>query len=85
MIQDKRDHLMELACVELMNHLLMVWVYHTYINPERGVPKEAETAHDLNYAFLKDYLLFRNVAKVFLDFIMNSTLVMHNTKLKSLQ
>lgn len=47
MIQDKSDYLMELACVELMNHLLMVWVYHTYINTERGVHKEEETAHDL--------------------------------------
>ncbi len=77
---DRGDRLVELACVELMNHLPTGRVYHTYINPEREVPKEAEAIHGLNYEFLKNHPRFPEIAKDFLNFISDSPLVIHNAE-----
>ena len=70
--------LVEIGCVELMNHVRTGNHFHTYLNPERDMPREAENVHGLSAAFLKDKPLFATVATSFLEFIADSPLVIHN-------
>lgn len=72
------DRLVEIGCVELINHLPSGKTYHVYINPERDMPKEAEAVHGLSAQFLKDKPLFKTVAQDFLDFIQEAPLIIHN-------
>lgn len=70
--------LVEIGCVELMNHVATGQTFHKYINPEREVPEEAARVHGLTWDMLKDKPLFADVAQEFLDFIGESPLVIHN-------
>ncbi len=74
----KGDRLVEIAAVELFNHLPTGKSYHTYINPNRDVPREAEAVHGLSTAFLKDKPDFKQVADAFQEFIGDTLLVIHN-------
>jgi len=68
----------EIGCVELINHIRTGNYFHTYLNPERDMPREAENVHGLSAAFLADKPLFKQVAQSFLEFIGDSMLVIHN-------
>jgi DNA polymerase III subunit epsilon len=70
--------IVEIGAVELLNHLPTGQTYHVYLNPERDMPREAEAVHGLSAAFLKDKPLFAAQAQAFLDFIQDSTLIIHN-------
>lgn len=70
--------LAELGCVELINHIRTGNYFHSYLNPQRDMPREAEAIHGLSTTFLADKPLFRDVAQSFLEFIGDSTLVIHN-------
>lgn len=72
--------IVEIGCVELENHLPTGNVFHTYLNPERDMPPEAERVHGLSHHFLKDKPLFKAVAGSFLEFIAASPLVIHNAQ-----
>jgi DNA polymerase-3 subunit epsilon len=72
------DKLIEIACVELINHLPTGKFYHTYVNPERDVPHISTEITGLTRNFLKDHPVFLNVADEFLAFIEDSPLVIHN-------
>ncbi len=72
------DRLVEIGCVELINHLPTGKTYHVFLNPERDMPKEAEAVHGLSAQFLKDKPLFKSIAQEFLDFIQDSPLIIHN-------
>ncbi|WP_417825617.1 DNA polymerase III subunit epsilon [Thalassospira povalilytica] len=74
------DHrLVEIGCIELVNHMPTGRQYHQYINPERPMPKEAFDVHGLGDDFLKDQPVFAEVADDFLEFIGDdSVLVIHN-------
>lgn len=70
--------LVEIGCVELINHIRTGNYFHAYLNPERDMPREAENVHGLSAAFLADKPLFRTVASSFLEFIGDDPLVIHN-------
>lgn len=72
------DRVVEIGCVELFNHVTTGRHYHTYLNPERDMPAEAEAVHGLSAAFLSDKPLFLAVVGDFLDFIGDAQLVIHN-------
>jgi len=72
--------LVEIGCVELLNHLPTGEVFHRYVNPERDMPEEAFKVHGLSATFLADKPLFSEIAQSFLDFIADSTLVIHNAE-----
>ena len=74
------DRLVEIGCLELVNHVPTGRVFHTYINPEREVPEGAYRVHGLSYAFLKDHPTFKEVSSLFLSFIQEEPLVIHNAK-----
>ena len=70
--------IVEIGCVEMLGHVRTGNHYHTYLNPEREMPMEAQNIHGLSSEFLKDKPLFRTVARSFLEFIGDSPLVIHN-------
>lgn len=72
------DRLVEIGCVELINHVPTGRNHHLYINPQRDMPEEAFKVHGLSEEFLADKPLFSHVAQGFLDFIENDTLIIHN-------
>lgn len=72
------DRLVEIGCVELINHIPSGKTYHVYINPERTMPEEAFKVHGLSDDFLKDKPLFNTLAEEFRAFIGDATLVIHN-------
>jgi DNA polymerase-3 subunit epsilon len=70
----------EIGCVELINYVPTGQVYHAYINPERDVPPEATAVSGITTEFLKPHPLFNAVAGMFLEFIGDSPLVIHNAR-----
>ncbi|MDC9822430.1 DNA polymerase III subunit epsilon [Devosia sp. ZB163] len=72
------DRIVEIGCVELLNHIPTGRHFHVYLNPERDVPDEAFRVHGLSTEFLRDKPLFSAEADAFLEFIGDGTLVIHN-------
>ncbi len=72
------DRLVEIGCVELINHIPSGKNYHVYINPQRSMPEEAFRVHGLSEEFLADKPLFKDVANDFRAFIGDAQLVIHN-------
>lgn len=72
------DRVVEIGCIELINHIPTGETYHQYINPERAMPDEAFAVHGLSEAFLSDYPVFADIADAFLDFVGDAKLVIHN-------
>lgn len=70
----------EIGCLELVNHLPTGKTFHTYLNPMRDVPPEAARIHGLTTAFLKSHPLFSEKVGEFLDFIGDAALVIHNAE-----
>ncbi len=70
--------IVEIGCVELLNHVATGETWQAYINPERDMPEEAFAVHGLSEAFLAEKPPFRAVADAFLDFVGDSRLVIHN-------
>lgn len=70
--------IVEIGAVELENHMPTGNTYHQYINPERGMPREAFEVHGLGDEFLRDKPVFKEIGRAFLDFIGDAKLVIHN-------
>ena len=74
------DRVVEIGCVELINHVPSSKSYHTYINPERRMPSEAQEVHGLSDEFLADKPVFGAVVDDFISFIGNAPLIIHNAR-----
>ena len=72
------DRIVEIGCVELMDHMPTGRTYQKYVNPERDVPLESFNIHGLSEAFLADHPVFAEVVESFLAFIGDDPLVIHN-------
>ena len=72
--------IIEVACVELFNHLPTGRVFHRYINPERDISAEAEEVHGLTADFLAKHPPFAAVVDELLAFIGNDRLIIHNAE-----
>ncbi|WP_417309010.1 DNA polymerase III subunit epsilon [Devosia sp.] len=72
------DRIVEIGCVELINHVPTGNHLHIYINPERDMPEEAFRVHGLSSEFLADKPKFAEEAQNFVDFIGDAALVIHN-------
>ncbi|WP_035871938.1 DNA polymerase III subunit epsilon [Cucumibacter marinus] len=72
------DRLVELGCVELINHVPTGEHFHVYCNPQRDMPEGAFRVHGLSAEFLSDKPLFGDIAQGFLEFIGDATLIIHN-------
>jgi len=78
-LDPKSGHrLVEVGCVELVNHLPTGRTFQRYVNPERDVPDDAFAIHGLSSAFLAKHKSFGAVAEELLDFVGDAPLVIHN-------
>lgn len=68
----------EIGCVELVNHVATGKTFHFYINPQRDMPAEAENVHGLSEAFLADKPVFADIADDFVAFVDDAALIAHN-------
>ena len=48
------DRIIEIGCVELMNHMPTGKTLQLYINPERDIPAEATAVHGITNDFVAD-------------------------------
>lgn len=87
----KGDRIVEIGCVELLNHMPTGNTFHVYINPERGMPDEAFGVHGIGPDLLSsprdakagevtllDKPVFAKVGRDFHEFIGTAKLVIHN-------
>jgi len=72
--------IVELACVELFNHVPTGRVFHRYVNPERDIPAEATEIHGLTAEMLAPHPPFAVIAEEFLAFLGADRLVIHNAE-----
>ncbi|MBR4932400.1 MAG: DNA polymerase III subunit epsilon [Alphaproteobacteria bacterium] len=73
------DRVVEIGCVELINHVPTGRTYHQYLNPERSMSEEVVAVHGLTEQFLSDKPKFSQIVDEFLAFIgSDSMLVAHN-------
>ncbi|MGH6962728.1 MAG: DNA polymerase III subunit epsilon [Dongiaceae bacterium] len=72
--------IVEVACLELINHLPSGRQYQQYLDPERDVPPDAEAVHGLTTVFLSDKPRFAEVAEALIAFIGDARLVIHNAE-----
>lgn len=70
--------IIEIGCVELLNHVPTGRTYQCYVNPERPVPEAAFAVHGISDDFLQDKPKFADVAGDFMTFLGDSPLVIHN-------
>lgn len=72
--------IVEIGCIELVDHVPTGTVFHHYLNPERLVPAESQRVHGLTDEFLADKALFAAIADEFELFIGDAPLVIHNAQ-----
>ena len=75
---DNGDRIVEIGCVELINHVPTNNTYQVYLKPEKDMDPGAEKVHGLTNEFLLDKPKFIEIADSFLDFIGDSNLIAHN-------
>jgi len=75
---DAGDRIVEIGCIELINHVPTDNHYQCYLNPERDMPSGAFAVHGLSAEFLADKPLFADVVEDFLSFIGSDPLIIHN-------
>jgi len=72
------DRVVEIGCVELINHVPSGRTFHVYVNPQRDMPAEAFRVHGLSAEFLADKPVFAAIARDFVDFVGEAKMVAHN-------
>ncbi len=70
--------IVEIGAVELVGRVATGRTFHTYLDPCRAMPKDAEGVHGLSTAFLTGQPVFEAVIDDFLAFIDDAPLVAHN-------
>ena len=72
------DRIIEVACVELYNHVSTGKTMQFYCFTEKKIEESAQKIHGLTNSFLNKFKTFQEQAQEFLDFIRNDTLIIHN-------
>jgi len=75
----EKDRIVEIACIELDNHLPTKNLFHTFLNPEGvKVSEDAFEIHGYSNEFLNNKPKFKDIAKDFLEFIKGKKIIIHN-------
>jgi DNA polymerase III subunit epsilon len=72
--------IIEIACLELSNHVPTGVTFQRYVNPEREMPDDALEVHGITAVFLADKPRFAAVAEDLLAFLGTAPLVIHNAE-----
>ena len=70
--------IIEIGALEIVNQTPTGAQLHLYINPERDIEAGALEVHGLSNEFLEDKPLFADIVDEFLEFIGESSMVIHN-------
>jgi DNA polymerase-3 subunit epsilon len=72
--------IVEIGAIELVNGAITGRNFHSYVNPERDMPEDAQRVHGLSAEFLRDKPVFTDpsVAPAFLTFVNGAELIAHN-------
>ncbi|MBV9419451.1 MAG: DNA polymerase III subunit epsilon [Alphaproteobacteria bacterium] len=70
--------IVEIGCVELIDHLPTGNSKQFYLHPERLVPMESQRIHGLTDEFLADKPKFAEIVEELLEFLGDAALVIHN-------
>lgn len=72
------DRVVEIGCIELLNHIPTGRVFHRYVNPERPCHPEAFKVHGLTDEFLAGHSVFGLFADELCAFFGEARLIAHN-------
>ena len=72
--------IIEIAAIELIDHIQTEEKFHFYLNPEREIPEASQKIHNISNEMVKDKPKFGEIYKNFLDFIKGDSLVIHNAE-----
>ena len=75
---EEGHRIVEIGCLELINHLPTGRKFHSYLNPDRDIPVEATAIHGLAHKDLLSQPRFAEQVELFLRFIGDDKLVIHN-------
>jgi DNA polymerase III subunit epsilon len=70
--------IVEIGAVEMIDRVVTGRHFHTYVDPCRAMPKDAQAVHGLSSDFLTGQPVFEMIVDEFLAFIADSPLVAHN-------
>lgn len=70
--------IVEIGAVEMVGKVLTGRNFHTYVDPCRAMPRDAQAVHGLSTAFLTGQPVFEMVVDEFLAFVGDAPLVAHN-------
>ena len=74
------DRIIEVACVELTNHIPTGKNIQFYCSTDKKIGEDAIKIHGLTNEFLNKHSAFKEHLKNFFDFIKNDTLIIHNAE-----
>ncbi len=72
--------IVEIGCIELENLIPTKNKFHCYLNPERKVSDKAFEVHGYSDQFLSTQKKFNEVGEIFLEFIKDKRLIIHNAE-----
>ena len=75
---EEGHRIVEIGCIELVNHLPTGRTFQTYLNPDRLMEAGATAVSGITDEMLRDKPRFPEMARGFLDFLSTSPLVIHN-------
>ena len=76
----ENDKIIEIGIVELIDNVLTQNYFHEYINPEMNISLSAQKIHGISNEFLIGNPTFSKIARKFLDFIKDDTIIIHNAE-----
>ena len=68
----------EIGCIEMVNHIATGRTFHEYLDPERDVPEDAARIHGITSDMLRGKPLFADKAEALVEFLGDAKLVIHN-------
>ena len=74
------DRIVEVGCVELINHVATKKTLQFYCKVEKEISKDAQKISGISNNFLKDKKTFYDQHLELLDFIKDDTLIIHNSE-----
>ncbi|GAB4392887.1 MAG: DNA polymerase III subunit epsilon [Gammaproteobacteria bacterium] len=75
---EEGHRIIEIGAVEMINRKITGNNLQLYINPERDIDEQAQAVHGISLAFLADKPVFADIASLFLEFIQDADLIIHN-------
>jgi len=72
------DRIVEVGCVELINHVATNKFLQFYCKVDKEISESAQKITGITNSFLRDKKTFKEQCEVFLNFINNDTLIIHN-------